>query len=1085
MKTTPLLNLYLLESIKHKYYFRIMKISTVLLFLSASQLFAVDGKAHNTGAAIELNEKSFDVSKEISKLSINQIDITVKGTVLDNTGLPIIGANILIEGTTTGTVTDFDGNFELTAPANASIVVSYIGYNKQIVPLKGQKKLRIVIIEDTQALDEVVVVGYATVKKANLTGAVSSVDSKVLEDRPITNLGQGLQGSVSNLNVTTSGRPGEGASFNIRGNMSLSGGSPLILVDGVEMDPNLINPQDVKSVSVLKDAASAAIYGSRAAYGVMLITTKSGKKNQDLKITFDASVSFNSPTSRPKYMESVDYATYMNAASQMTNGRDYFDAEYMGKIKDYYNNPSANSTVFVHSDPNISKGGTRYSYCGNTDWMDAIYKKNYPIQKYNIGINGGTEKVTYYTSAGYLDQGSLIRYGDESYKKFNIMNNVSYDIKKWFNVSLKTTFNRTELTGVAQTRAHGSTFIGGDTSPLMPVKHPDGNWSGQGNTTNFPAVIEDAGNRGTQINDFWNTISARVNPIEGLNVNFDYTFNTYGEANKFQTKSLPEYGVDGQFLQLFPWTKTTGVYESQKNDTYNAVNFFVDYEKNLGKNYLKGLVGYNQDTKHFRSLSAERQGLIVDNVPSMGNAIGEKYVNNNDNSWAIRGAFFRLNYGYDERYLLEVNGRYDLSSRFPSKDRTVFNPSASAAWRISNEAFFSEAKDIVDELKVRASYGSLGNQSVDALQPYLSNMGTGTLPWIMGSVQNQYVTAGGLVSPFLTWETATQWDLGLDFSMLDSRLKGTFDYYERTTSNILMQGKELPSIIGTSEPLENAAAVRTAGWELEMSWNDSFDNGMSYSVGFNISDYQAEVTQFDNPTGTFSQNYVGKKLGEIWGYETVGLFQTEEQINQSADHTKISGIETKPGDLMFADRDGDGEINWGDNTLANPGDQYIIGNTTPRYQYGIKGSLDWKNFDLNVFFQGVGKRDVNLPQAMFLSHYGNEWSVPSAINTDYWTVDNTDAFFPGPRFNGGGTVGKSQTRFLQDASYCRLKSLVFGYTVPTNVLSKLGIDKLRIYFSGENLFTISSVPEGFDPEVLDAQKYPLQKSYSLGLSLTL
>lgn len=1014
---------------------------------------------------------------------ITQQQTEVTGTVTDTTGEAIIGASVQVKGTSMGTITDISGRFTLNAPQGSVLLISFIGYTSQEITVNG-KIVKVKLIEDTKQLGEVVVVGFATVKKQNLTGAVSSVDSKVLEDRPLTNLGQGLQGAISNLNISTSGRPGDGSTFNVRGTTSLNGGGPLILVDGVQMDPNLINPADVKSVSVLKDAASASIYGSRAAYGVILITTKGGRKSQPTKISIDAGLSFNGPTTRPEFMNSMEYMTYMNKASMQGTGRNYFDDNHIKHITDYFNDPVNNRPVYEDPKHPDSAGGSKYIYCGNTDWMDAMYKDYYPVQNYNVNISGGSEKVTYYTSAGYMDQGSLIKYGKEHYKKFNVVNNISYDITKWLTVGVKSTFNRTELSGLMQAAALGNVFIGSDTRPIMPVTHPDGHFSGQGNFTNYAALLDQGGTRDTAKNDFWNTVTAKITPLAGMSINMDYTFNYYNEVNKFHSKEYMQYGVDGKALEVFPWTKPNGVNLSQKGDTYNALNLFMDYEKTLEKHYLKGLIGFNQEAKHAKGFSAARDGLIVNELPSLSYATGEKYVSDSDNSWATRGGFFRLNYNYDERYLVEVNGRYDLSSRFPKADRAVFNPSASAAWRISNEAFFEGAKVLVDELKIRGSYGSLGNQSIDSWQPYLSNMGTGSTNWLFNGQQLQTVTPGGLVSSRLTWETVTQFDLGVDFAILNNRLKGTFDYYQRSTSNILMAKEPLPSILGTNQPLENAAAMRTNGWEAELSWNDRLSNGFTYSFGFNISDYQATITEYLNTDGTFANNYVGKKVGEIWGYETLGLFQSQAEIDASPDQSKLTGIKTLPGDLKFANLNGDNEISRGNNTLNNPGDQKIIGNSTPRYQYGIKASAEWKNFDLNLFFQGVGKRDINLPGTYFLSHYSNEWRTPSKINTDYWSEENRGAYFPLPRFNAGGSVNLSQTRFLQDASYLRMKSLVIGYTIPKAILDKAGIDKLRLYFSGENLFTFSSTPKGFDPEVLDALKYPLQRSFSFGLNLT-
>lgn len=1010
----------------------------------------------------------------------------VTGSVEDALG-PVIGASVMIKGTSAGTITDMNGQFSLDGVKKGDVLqISFVGYITQEVTYSG-KPINVKLVEDSKTLDEVVVVGYATVKKANLTGTVSAVDSKVLEDRPIVNLGQGLQGTIPNLNVTTSGRPGEGSTFNIRGTTALSGSSPLVLVDGVEMDPNLINPQDVQSVSVLKDAASAAIYGARAAYGVVLITTKGGRKDQPTQVSFDASVSFNGPTTRPTYMNSMQYATWMNAAQQNTVGRDYFDAEWMQHIEAHYNDPVNNSPVFIHSDPSISKNGTKYTYAGNTNWMDELYKKNYPVQKYNVNISGGGKKATYYTSLGYTDQGSLIKFGDESFKKFNLVNNVNYDINDWLHLGMKTSFNRTKLTGLNQDNVHGDNFMGGDTRPIMPVKHPDGNWAGQGDFTNFPAILEDGGSRTTNKNDFWNTINMKLTPIEGMSINMDYTFNYYSENNKFHMKSFDEYGANGQFLQTFAWTNPNSVTQSQANDTYNAFNFFGDYEKTLGKHYFKIMVGYNQESKHTTGFNASRESLISNSLGSLSYATGEKYVGSSDNSWATRSGFFRANYNFAERYLLEVNGRYDLSSKFPKHDRAVFNPSFSAAWRLSNESWFKNwTNSFFDELKIRGSYGSLGNQALDnGWYAYLSNYSTGTLGWIMGSNQPQYVVPGGLVSSSITWETVTQWDLGLDFILLNSRLKGSFDYYQRRTSDILAAGKILPGILGASEPQENAAESLTKGWEFEVSWNDQLANELHYTIGFNFSDYQSEVTKFDNPTRDLGQAYVGQKQGEIWGYETYGLFQSEQEVVGAPNQDKVSGgIKLMPGDIRFVDRDGNGSIDWGDNTVDKPGDKKIIGNSTPRYHYGINLSADWKGFDLGIFFQGVGKRDLYLPGTSFRSHYGSEWQVPSAYNNDYWTESNTGAYFPRARFNGGSAINQTQTRYLVDASYCRLKSLSLGYTLPKVLTQKAMIQKARVYFTAENLFTISDTPDGLDPELDNPYKYPMQRSLSVGINLT-
>lgn len=1050
-----------------------LKLVSAMLLLSGFSTGYVQAAPH--AAAVEMH-------------SVQQ-DNACTGVVVDQNGETVIGASVVVKGTTNGTITGLDGDFSIPNVKKGDvIVVSYVGYMNSEIIWEG-KPLKIALKEDSKTLDEVVVVGYATVKKANLTGAVSAVDDKVLADRPIVNLGQGLQGTIPNLNITTSGQPGKGSSFNVRGETSINGGSPLVLVDGVQMDPNLINPQDVASVSVLKDAASASIYGARAAYGVILITTKSGRKNMPTQVSFDASVSFNSPTTRPEYMNSMEYAHWMNAANNTTSGRDLLSQEEMEHIEAYFYDPVNNLPVFVAKDPSSWQYGNcqagKYAYCGNTDWMKEMYKKTYPVQKYNVNINGGSDKATYYTSVGYMDQGSLMRYGDEGFRKFNMVNNINYDINNWMHVSMKTSYIRTELDGLAQDAVHGESWIGNDTQPLMPVKHPDGNWSGQGNYTNFAAVLDEMGSRKTTKNDFWNTLVLKLTPLKGLTINMDYTFNYYAEHGKVHRKTFNEYGIDGKFLQVFQHSRPSGVSESQANDTYNAFNLFGDYELTLGKHYFKVMAGYNQETKHTRGFSASRDELISNDLPSMDAATGEKYVGNSDDSWATRSGFFRVNYSFADRYLLEVNGRYDLSSKFPKDDRSVFSPSFSLGWKLSEESWFKQATNgFFDELKIRASYGSLANQALDnGWYAYLSNYGTGTLGYIMGGKQPQYVLPGGLVSNTVTWEKVTQWDLGLDFVILQNRLKGTFDYYQRKTTDMLGPGRILPNILGMSEPLENAADMVTRGWELALTWNDQLDNGLHYSVGFNLSDTRAEITKYDNPTKSLSSPYYeGQIVGDIWGYES-SLFQSADEIASAPDQSKLDGgISKVPGDIRFMDIDGNGVVDYGENTVDKPGDMKIIGNNKARYRYGFNISADWKGFDLGIFFQGVGKRDLMLPYT-FKWQYGSMWQVPTAVGNDYWREDNAGGWLPVARFNGSQALGQNQTRYLLDASYLRLKSLSFGYTLPVSLTKQWGIQKCRVYFTGENLLTFKHTPEGFDPELDDPYKYPQQKSLALGLNV--
>lgn len=1015
---------------------------------------------------------------------------TCSGVVKDVAGEPIIGASIRVKGTSKGVITDLDGRFQMADVAKgATLEISYVGYQTMVVKWEG-RPLNVTLKEDAGLLDEVVVVGYATVKKANLTGAVSAVGEEVLADRPITDLGQGLQGAIPNLNITTSGQPGSGSTYNVRGETSINGGSPLVLVDGVEMDPNLINPQDVASVSVLKDAASASIYGARAAYGVVLITTKGGRKNQPTRVSFNASVSFNSPTTRPSYMNSLQYMNWMNAANNTTNGGNYFSQEEMEHITAYYYDPANNSPVFIATDPTSFQYGNcqqgKYAYCGNTDWMEEIYKKSYPLQQYNVNISGGSDKTTYYTSVGYMDQGSMLRYGDEQYRRYNLVNNISYDINSWLHLSMKTSFARTELNGIVQDEVHGSAWIGNDTSPLMPVKHPDGNWSGQGNYTNFAALLEEGGSTRTVQNDFWNTMALELTPLKGLSVKMDYTFNYYAEHNKDHRTSYNEYGADGQFLQVFQYVDPNYVYETQNNDTYNSFNLVGNYEHTWDKHYFKVMLGYNQESKHTRYFYAQRNELISNNLPSMSAATGEDYVSNSDDSWATRSGFARINYTFNDRYLLELNGRYDLSSKFPPRDRALFSPSFSVGWRLSEEEWFKEpTRGFFNDLKLRGSYGIQGNQALDSSwYSYLSTYGTGNTGYLFGGSALTYVLPGGLVSNTVTWEKVAQWNVGLDFTILKNRLSGTYDYYQRKTTGMLGAGQLLPNVLGASEPQENAADMVTKGWELSLTWNDRLDNGLHYAVTFNLSDTHAVITKYDNPTKSLSSSYyVGMTIGEIWGYEST-LFQSQAEIDAAPDQSQLDGgIAKVPGDIRFIDLNGDGEVNNGSNTVDDPGDQRIIGNSSPRYRYGFNITADWKGFDFGLFFQGVAKRDLYLPST-YRWQYGSEWQVPTAFSNDYWTEDNTDAYLPVARFNGSTALGQNQTRYLLNAAYLRLKSLSIGYTLPESLTKKWSIQQARIYFTGENLLTFAHTPDGMDPELDSPYDYPQQRSLAVGISLT-
>lgn len=1017
---------------------------------------------------------------------------TIRGKVIDTNGAPVIGANIVEKGTTNGTTTDVEGNFSINAKSGSTLVITFIGYVREEVKANAGRRMEIILQEDSETLEEVVVVGYGTMKKADLTGSVATVGSEVIEDRPLTNLGAGLQGAIANLNITSSsGAPGTGSSFNIRGTTNLSGGGPLVLVDGIEMDPNLINPQDVKDVTVLKDAASASIYGARAAFGVILITTKTGFVSQKPVVSLSANYSINVPTVHANYMNSMEYTQWMNDANTTSNGSNYFDDITMEHVRNYYNDPVNNLPVFHHPDDAASK----YRYCGNTDWYEALNKKSYPMQQYNISVQGGSETAKYMTSAGMFQQDGISKWTDEDYKRFNVLQHVNYKVNNWLQVGLRATLSMVKMNTGPQNK-YGSNSLGatipGDSRPLMPVYHPDGHFAGycgDGYFTNQAAWLSQGGSAEMRNNNMYATAFAKLNPFEGLEINFDYTYNYYNYSFKNHVREYIDYDADGNQGSIFPHTSPNQVSYNKRESQYDVFNAYATYKKKINKVHaLEGMIGFNQENATYKGVGLSRNNLIANDIPFLNLATGDRSTSDYMNQWAIRGAFFRLFYAYDDKYLVQVNGRYDGSSRFPKDDRFAFFPTFSLGWRLSQEKFWKPIAHIVNDFKIRGSYGALGNQVLlqggnDMYYPYISTYTTGEVGYLFSGEKQMGVYAPGLVSDQLTWETVKQWDLGFNFSMFDSKLTGEFDYYVRTTEDMLTKSKTLPSILGVSEPQMNAADLRTSGWEVALTWKSALQNGLAYSATLSLSDYQAEITKYDNPTKNLSDNYYeGKKLGEIWGFVTDGLFQSDEEAS-SWNQSKIVGYTQYAGDIKFADLNGDGEVTRGENTVNNSGDLKIIGNETPRYNFGIRGTAEYKGFDFTLFFQGTMKRDIIPSKTFYLSHYTSEWSVPQKMNYDYWRENNRDAFFPRARMNGSA-VNENQTRFMLNGAYIRCKQLALGYTIPKYITEKAKISKLRVYFNADNLFEFSGMPDTFDPELATVNAYPFIRSFSFGANLT-
>lgn len=1043
---------------------------------------------------------------------VQQKNGKITGLIVDAKGETIIGANVLQEGTTNGTITDIDGNFTLEdVPQNATLVISYIGYSTQKIKLNGQNTVKIVLHEDSETLDEVVVVGYGVQKKANLSGAVGTTSGKILANRPVTNVGQALQGAVGNLNITNgSGQANSAPKFNIRGETSITGGEPLILVDNVPVTADefsRLNAQDIDNISVLKDASSAAIYGARASFGVILVTTKKGE-GEKLRINYSGNVSVNNLTNLPDLiLDPYTVANWKNIAGK--GWYNFFDEECLDYAKKRSADPSLPVAYLSSAKPET------WQYLGSTNWFDEAYKKNSVSHSHNINISGSTEKVRYYFSAEYYNNNGILKVGSDKYNRYNMRNKLDYKITNWLEMG-------TNIAYTYYTNNEPYNFSCGDeddntmffhnlnrTSTLDVPKNEDGTWTDRG--AGIIGRLAEGGRSETKSGNFQGTFSLTLNLIKDiLTVKGNATYKKKTLRN--HNWDVPVWAKTGPNAEPTltshdPFTTNPFSNKYSITEDYIVYDVFANFNKKFAKFHDVSIVaGFNQEEYSYDKFLAGRDKLISTSLPSHQLATGEKTTSEKLESWALRGAFYRLNYTFKNKYIVETNGRYDGSSRFPKNDRFGFFPSVSAAWVISEEKFFEPLRSGVDFVKLRGSYGALGNQNVGAYE-YIPFMTTETLKYLLDGDLPVGVNVPGLVSPVLTWENVKTINGGIDLTFLSSRLNASFDIYRRDTEGMLAKGQTLPNVLGTDMPKENAANMRTKGWEMSVSWRDGFNlNGkpFNYNAKFILADNHATITKYANPTRSLNnydetdlnkrEYYEGQEIGEIWGLTTLGFFQSQEEINGHADQSQVMAYPSQrpvePGDLKFADLNGDGYINSGKWTVDDPGDYKKIGNTTPRYNFSLDLSADWNNFDIRAFFQGVGKRDwyPNGGNHYYWGMYAQPWTNVLESNMDHWTPDNRNATYPRPKSyiaESKKELGAPQTKYLQSAAYCRLKNLTVGYTIPNALIARSGITNLRVYFSGENLFTIKSLPKQIDPEGLNGSIYPFHRTFSFGINLSL
>jgi TonB-linked SusC/RagA family outer membrane protein len=1025
----------------------------------------------------------------------------VNGRVTDETGGALPGVSVVIKGTTRGTTTNGEGRYQIDVPNdNTTLVFSFVGYGSKEVLVGTQSTVNVSMTIEDKVLNEVVVVGYGTQQKVNLTGAVGVATAERLENRPIANAGEGLQGVIPNLNVSIrNGDPAQSTQFNIRGFESINGGSPLILVDNVPMDINRINPNDIESISVLKDASAAAVYGARAAFGVVLVTTKSGKAGK-------VNVNFSSQFSAAKPIFNMDVVTdpyefvqARNAANIRTNGNPSYDDDFVAAVRRYSENP------IPDNEWGVVNGALQYY--GFNNYQSRIMTDFAPTNQQDLSISGGSEKSKFFVSLGRFSKDGYLRMNNETFKRYNFLAKADFKVNNWLSLDNKVVFNSQN-----SDKPH---FYNWDVNinslarvnPIQPIQFPDlpyyitpgdrdqyqqyiGMYFGG---TNFFPYLKDGGRETFTRNDLWLTQGLTLTPFKGFKIVSNFSYNIFNEmyqdvqskieivSNDLSAANPISNGFSGD-----DWIENRNRYNQ-----YYVLNAYAQYDlPTFGKNNISAMVGFNQERGLNRQVYARARQLITPLVTDLNATTGVQEADGSKSHVALRGVFYRLTYNYDDRYLLEANGRYDGTSRFPKDSRFGFFPSFSAGWRISNENFMAGTNSWLDNLKIRASYGTLGNQLLgNDFYPYVSSMGTGQSPYMFGDVRIPYVSPAGLVSPSLTWESVTSQNIGVDVTMLRSRLDMSFDLYTRDTKDMLMN-VSYPAILGTSAPRENAADLRTKGWELSLTWRDKIKSDWSYDVTLALADAQATITKFENPSGALPNDnryYVGQKLGEIWGYVTEGIFQSVDEVTNHADQSAL-GNNWRPGDIKYVDLNGDGKITPGAGTLADPGDRRIIGNTTPRFSFGINTSLAYKNFRLTAFFQGIGKTDYLPGNGNWTWFYPfNAGHVERYYITDTWTPENPDAYFAAAHIATNDKKNiQPQSRYVQNAAYLRAKNITLSYNLPTPLLSKIGMSRAQVFIAGMNLFEFSKIRKPLDPETIQTQviEYPMQRIGTLGINVS-
>lgn len=1011
---------------------------------------------------------------------------TITGKVTDENGLPLPGVSIIAKGTTTGITTNFDGEYSLVIPEDVSVLVfSFVGMQSEEVNIQGRSLINITLKEDLIGIEEVVAVGYGVQKKINLTGSVASVTGDIIENRPVAAVGTGLQGLLPGVTITSaSGQPGSpGTSFLVRGvNTINSQTNPLILIDGVAGgDINLLNPDDIESVSVLKDAASSAIYGARAANGVILITTKRGKNDGKAAFSYTGYYGIQTPVSLP----------------ELVDGRDYMMLENEAR--------SARGVAIPYSEEAFMKYDSKnfLNDYSNTDWVDETYKPFSTQQSHGINIEGKFDKSSYYMSYGYLEQTGLI-IGDPYYSARNnarlrVNTEVASFLKIDGNLSF-VDFNRRDAGGSGTA---GVFRLTQRISPLLPVhwQKPteNGNWEDSpywsyGSVMNPVRTAYESGYLKNRSRTFNGNLNARLELTKNMNINTQYAYNYYTRDIKDWNPTMPRFLADGTPHPANDNIKNSIAVSLRSILTQTLATTF-NYDKRFNQHGVKFLAGFSQEWAYLPVLYASRKKILLDGVEEIDGGTEDIINSGSAEHWALRSYFGRINYDFAEKYLFEANVRYDGTSRFAKENRWGLFPSFSAGWKFSEEPFMEFAESVLSLGKLRVSWGELGNQNISgSYYPYLTEIERVAKAYPIGNMENVGFKQYSLANANIQWETIRMFNIGSDFNLLDNRMTFSFDWFTKTNINALLK-PIFPTVIGVRSssnlPLENIGSIENKGWELAISWRDRIGK-VYYGLTANLSDAKNKITDMGTSAPSLGNKIrrVGDPINAYYGYLTDGLAQVDDFESYDEASGKyltpkfpvISSYSTviQPGDVIYRDISGE---NGEPDGKIDENDKVVFGDPYPRYTYSLRGFVNWNNFDFSFYFQGVGKVNGYLNDEA-RHPFINDYSVPKKAHLDRWTPNNTNASYPRMYYQPEHNIIFSNY-WLEDASYLRLRNIQLGYTLPKQVTDKLKLSRMKVYVSADNLFTITNYFGGFDPEVRETSgdEYPQLKTFALGVQL--